>query len=113
MPAHEAMQMELKDIATPNPEVIPKLIRRIIIPRTGHGLVKDVINLAKQARMSPSTNKIQTTAVTNSMQFQTCQMGTIMQWENMFIAVVVSRPKLEVCALVPLYDLLLQRSISV
>ena len=66
MPAHEAMQMALKDIATPDPEGIPIMIRRIIIPRTGHGLVKDVINLAKQARMSPSTNKIQTTAVANN-----------------------------------------------
>ena len=105
MAAHAAMQMVLKDIAAPDPEAIPIMIRRMITPRTGHELVKDVINLAKQARMFPSTSKVQTTVAFNSMQFQTLQMGMIMHWENMFIALVVSRPKFELCALVPLYTL--------
>ena len=55
--------------------------------------------------MLPSTSKVQTTAAITSMQFQNLQMGKIMSWGNLFIARVQSRPKLEVRALVPMYDL--------
>ena len=105
MTAHEAMQMELEKIDTPDLELIPTRLRRVMIPSTWYKLVQDVINLAKQDNMFPATIKVQTSAVIKSMQSQNLQMGKIMEWKYLFIAMVQSRPKLEVRGLVSMYDL--------
>ena len=76
-----------------------------MIPSTWYKLVQDMINLAKQDSMFPATIKVQTSSVINSMQSQNLQMGKIMEWKYQFIAMVQSRPKLEVRGLVSMYDL--------
>ena len=110
MTSHEARQLPLEETDTPNPETIPTKIRRVLTPSTGYKLEQDAVKLAKQDKNAPSTttarlSKLQTLAVTNSMQFQNLQTGRIMDWDKLFIVRVQSRPKPQIIALVPLYDL--------
>jgi hypothetical protein len=90
MTSYDARKMPLHQIVMQNPEAIPTGVRRALIPSTGYKLVQDAANLAKQDKMWPSINGLQTNTVIESMKFSPLQMGMIMEWDKLFIVRVQS-----------------------